>query len=94
VRPGGRVVCLEISHPPHPTFGRLFAFYFGRIVPQLVRLMGGSLDAYTYLPTSAAAFPTAPQVKAIMEDAGWTDVRYTYLTGGVVAVHVGVKPAR
>ena len=92
VRPGGRVVCLEISHPPSPIFGGLFRFYFGQLVPLLGRLVGRSADAYTYLPTSASAFASAPRLKAIMEDAGWEDVRYTYLTGGVVACHVGVKP--
>jgi demethylmenaquinone methyltransferase / 2-methoxy-6-polyprenyl-1,4-benzoquinol methylase len=94
VRPGGRVVCLEISHPPGLVFGSLFRLYFGRIVPFLGRIVGRSFDAYTYLPTSAVAFPNAPTLKAIMEDVGWTDVRYTYLTGGVVAVHVGIKPER
>jgi demethylmenaquinone methyltransferase/2-methoxy-6-polyprenyl-1,4-benzoquinol methylase len=92
-RPGGRVVCLEISHPPGPIFGALFSFYFGRMVPVLGRIVGRSFDAYTYLPTSATAFPRAPRLKAIMEEAGWGDVRYTYLTGGVVAVHVGTKPS-
>jgi demethylmenaquinone methyltransferase/2-methoxy-6-polyprenyl-1,4-benzoquinol methylase len=93
VRPGGRVVCLEISHPPGTVFGHLFTLYFGRIVPLLGSFVGRSHDAYSYLPTSALAFPTAPRLKALMEDVGWTDVRYTYLAGGVVAVHVGVKPA-
>ena len=92
VRPGGRVVCLEISHPPSQLFGALFAFYFGRLVPLLGRLVGRSADAYTYLPTSASAFVGAPRLKALMEAAGWEDVRYTYLTGGVVACHVGIKP--
>lgn len=92
VRPGGRVVCLEISHPPGALFGGLFTLYFSRIVPLLGRLVGRSSDAYTYLPTSATVFPRAPRLKAIMEEVGWTDVRYTYLTGGVVAVHVGIKP--
>jgi demethylmenaquinone methyltransferase/2-methoxy-6-polyprenyl-1,4-benzoquinol methylase len=92
VRPGGRVVCLEISHPPGAVFGALFRLYFGRFVPLLGRVVGLSLDAYTYLPRSAKAFPRAPQLKAIMEEAGWSDVRYTYLTGGVVAVHEGTNP--
>jgi demethylmenaquinone methyltransferase/2-methoxy-6-polyprenyl-1,4-benzoquinol methylase len=94
VRPGGRVVCLEISHPPGAIFGRLFTLYFGRVVPLLGQLIGRSRDAYSYLPTSVLAFPRAPHFRAIIEDAGWTDVRYTYLTGGVVAVHVATKPRR
>ena len=105
VRPGGRVVCLEISHPPGALFGGLFQFYFGRLVPLLGRVVGAinrdrslpadssAADAYSYLPTSVTAFPRAPHLKTIMEEAGWTDVRYTYLTGGVVACHVAVKPA-
>jgi demethylmenaquinone methyltransferase/2-methoxy-6-polyprenyl-1,4-benzoquinol methylase len=92
VRPGGRAVCLEISHPPGALFGRLFALYFGRLVPLLGQLVGRSRDAYSYLPTSVLTFPRAPHLKTVMEEAGWTDVRYTYLSGGVVAVHVATKP--
>lgn len=92
VKPGGRVVCLEISHPPGVLFGGLFSLYFGRFVPLMGRIVGRSFDAYSYLPTSVTAFPRPPRLKAIMEEAGWRDVRYFYLTGGVVAVHVGSKP--
>jgi demethylmenaquinone methyltransferase/2-methoxy-6-polyprenyl-1,4-benzoquinol methylase len=93
VKPGGRVVCLEISHPPGALFGGLFGLYFGRLVPLLGRVVGRSFDAYSYLPTSVTAFPRPPRLRAIMEEAGWGEVRYYYLTGGVVAVHVGTKPA-
>jgi demethylmenaquinone methyltransferase / 2-methoxy-6-polyprenyl-1,4-benzoquinol methylase len=93
VKPSGRVVCLEISHPPGALFGGLFSLYFGRFVPLLGRVVGRSLDAYSYLPTSVMAFPRPPRLKAIMEESGWRDVRYYYLTGGVVAVHVGFKPS-
>ena len=48
---------------------------------------------YSYLPSSVTVFPNAPALKRIMEAAGWRDVRYYYLLGGVVAVHVGTKPA-
>jgi demethylmenaquinone methyltransferase/2-methoxy-6-polyprenyl-1,4-benzoquinol methylase len=93
VKPGGRVVCLEISHPPGALFGGLFSLYFGRFVPLMGRVIGRSFDAYSYLPTSVVAFPRPPRLKAIMEESGWRDVRYYYLTGGVVAVHVGTKPS-
>ncbi len=76
-RPGGRVACLEISHPYNPVFSALFDFYF---------------DAYSYLPSSVTVFPNAPALKRIIESAGWRDVRYYYLLGGVVAVHVATKP--
>lgn len=91
VRPGGRMACLEISHPRNPVFSALFDLYFGRIVPILGSLVGRAFDAYSYLPTSVTAFPNAPRLKRIIESAGWTDVRYYYLLGGVVAVHVATK---
>jgi demethylmenaquinone methyltransferase/2-methoxy-6-polyprenyl-1,4-benzoquinol methylase len=91
-RPGGRVVCLEVSHPPSALFGALSRLYFDGVVPLLGRVVGRSADAYSYLPTSATAFATAPRLQTLMEEVGWTDVRYTYLAGGVVAVHVGAKP--
>jgi demethylmenaquinone methyltransferase / 2-methoxy-6-polyprenyl-1,4-benzoquinol methylase len=93
VRPGGQVVCLEMSHPYNPLFGTAFHLYFDQIVPLLGKFFGRAFDAYSYLPTSVSAFPDAPALKALMEAAGWTDVRYFYRVGGVVAVHVGTKPA-
>ncbi|HUY79248.1 MAG TPA: class I SAM-dependent methyltransferase [Ktedonobacterales bacterium] len=94
VRPGGRVVCLEISHPYNPVFSAAFHLYFDRIVPLLGKLIGKSFDAYSYLPSSVVVHPNAPTLKRIMEAAGLEDVRYYYLTGGVVAVHVGSVGAK
>lgn len=92
-RPGGHVVCLEMSHPYNPLFAAGFHLYFDRIVPLLGRLIGRSAEAYSYLPTSVTTFPDAPALKRIMEDAGWCDVRYWYRAGGAVAVHIGTRPA-
>jgi len=91
LRPGGRFVCLEITHPPSPFFGGLFHLYFDRLIPLIGKLVGKSFESYNYLHQSLATFPRAPQLKATMEAAGFANVRYTYLTLGVVAVHVGVK---
>lgn len=91
-RPGGRVVCLEMSHPYNPVFNWGFHLYFDRLVPLLGKLIGKSFDAYSYLPSSVVSHPDAPALKRIMEEAGWRDVRYYYLMGGVVAVHVGENP--
>lgn len=92
-RPGGRVVCLEMSHPYNPIFNWGFHLYFDRIVPLIGKLVGKSSDAYSYLPSSVVSHPDAPSLKRVMEGAGWRDVRYYYLLGGVVAVHVGTNPA-
>ena len=92
VKPGGRMACLEMSHPYNPVFGAVFNLYFQHLVPLLGRLVGKALDAYSYLPTSVNSFPDAPRLKAIMEEAGWRDVRYYYRLGGAVAIHTATKP--
>src|SRR5438128_1958713 len=92
VRPGGRVVCLEISHPPGRIFGALFHFYFYKLPPLIGMIIGKAFEEYNYLPNSLTTFPDAPTLKAIMEEVGWSDVRFYRLSRGIVAVHVGTKP--
>src|SRR3989440_12845808 len=93
VRPGGRVVCLEISHPPGKIFGALFYFYFYKLAPLFGTILGKAFEEYNYLPNSLTTFPKAPRLKTIMEEVGWSDVRFYRLNGGIVAVHVGTKLA-
>jgi len=92
VRPGGRVACLEISHPPGRILGPLFHFYFYRLAPLFGSVIGKAIEEYHYLPQSLTSFPDAFALKTLMEEAGWSDVRFYSLTGGIVAVHVGTKP--
>lgn len=92
VRPGCRVVCLEISHPPGKIFGSLFHFYFYKVAPLFGTILGKAVEEYNYLPNSLTTFPNAPGLKAIMEEVGWDDVRFYRLNGGIVAIHVGTKP--
>ncbi len=91
VKPGGRVVCLEISHPPGPIFGGLFNLYFYRLAPLFGTILGKAFEEYNYLPHSLTTFPGAEELKQIMEEVGWQEVRFHRLSGGVVAVHVGTK---
>jgi demethylmenaquinone methyltransferase/2-methoxy-6-polyprenyl-1,4-benzoquinol methylase len=91
VRPGGRVVCLEISHPPGKIFGSLFHFYFYRLAPLFGTVIGKAFEEYNYLPHSLTHFPDAPTLQTMMEKVGWHDVRFYRLNGGIVAVHVGTK---
>ena len=91
VRPGGRVVCLEISHPPGRIFGALFYFYFYKLAPLFGTIIGKAFEEYNYLPHSLTSFPDAPTLQAIMEEVGWSEVHFYRLTGGIVAVHVGTK---
>jgi demethylmenaquinone methyltransferase/2-methoxy-6-polyprenyl-1,4-benzoquinol methylase len=94
VKPGGRVVCLEISHPPGKIFGTLFHFYFYQLAPLFGTIIGKAFEEYNYLPHSLTTFPDAPRLKAIMEEAGWSDVHFYRLNGGIVAIHVGTKPKK
>ncbi len=91
VRPGGRVVCLEISHPPGKMFGSLFHFYFYRLAPLFGTIIGKAFEEYNYLPHSLTHFPDAPTLKRTMQEVGWSDVRFYRLNGGIVAIHVGTK---
>ena len=91
LRPGGRLVCLEITHPPSAAFDRLFRVFFYGFVPWLGGVISGEPAAYRYLPNSLTHFPTAPRLAKMLRDAGFANVRYRYLGFGAVAVHVAVK---
>ena len=94
VRPGGTVVCLELSLPRWRTYARLYHAAFRRVAPVVGALIAGRAGAYRYLPDSLDAFPSAEQLAATMRAAGLTDVAYRRLTTGVVAVHRGRVPPR
>ncbi|MBO9371251.1 MAG: ubiquinone/menaquinone biosynthesis methyltransferase [Chloroflexi bacterium] len=91
VRPGGRVVCLEMAWPRHSLFRPLFHMYFGGIVPVLGWVLTGHLDAYRYLPRSVQAFLPPEGLSATMEAVGLRSVRYRLLMMGTVTLHVGIK---
>lgn len=87
VRPGGRVVVLEITTPQR--LRALHALWFDRVVPRLGGLIGGDRAAYGYLPASAKRFPTPPKLAALMTQTGLTDVSWRAFMGGIVALHHG-----
>jgi demethylmenaquinone methyltransferase / 2-methoxy-6-polyprenyl-1,4-benzoquinol methylase len=88
VRPGGRVVVLEITTPTRPPLSTFYRVWFDRLVP----LMGRFDDAYTYLPNSVKRFPGPRDLAGRLAGAGLSDVRYVLTAGGIIALHVGVKP--
>ncbi|HZO58989.1 MAG TPA: bifunctional demethylmenaquinone methyltransferase/2-methoxy-6-polyprenyl-1,4-benzoquinol methylase UbiE [Solirubrobacterales bacterium] len=92
VRPGGRVVILEITTPQRPPLSWFFAVWFDRIVP-LLGTAAGDRDAYTYLPSSVRRFPPAHELAALMHEVGLRDVRYLLLAGGIIAIHSGTVAA-
>jgi demethylmenaquinone methyltransferase / 2-methoxy-6-polyprenyl-1,4-benzoquinol methylase len=89
-RPGGRVVCLEITQPGIPVFKQFYALWFRRVVPVLGGLAAGDSAAYTYLPESVLRFPGPEELKRLMEQAGLRNVRYEILAGGIIALHHAV----
>ena len=88
VRPGGRVVVLEITTPQRPPLSTFFGLWFDRIVPALGRLAGDP-EAYSYLPSSVKRFPGPAALAAAMERAGLTRLRWVLTAGGIIALHHG-----
>lgn len=89
VKPGGRVACMEITHPQTPVFKQAFQVYFYKMVPAIGGVIAGDPKAYSYLPNSLTAFPPAEPLKRIMQEVGYRDVRYRLLAMGTMAIHVG-----
>jgi demethylmenaquinone methyltransferase/2-methoxy-6-polyprenyl-1,4-benzoquinol methylase len=92
VRPGGRVLCLEIARP-RSRLARFMRWWFDRVVPLLGRIAGQG-GAYGYLVRSVQAYPSPERIAEIMTEAGLVDVRWEGLTGGIVTLHEGVVPSR
>jgi demethylmenaquinone methyltransferase/2-methoxy-6-polyprenyl-1,4-benzoquinol methylase len=90
VKPGGRVVVLEITTPRRPPLSTFYSLWFDRVVPLIGRLTGES-EAYTYLPNSVKRFPAPEGLAAAMERAGLSDIHWVLTAGGIIALHVGTK---
>lgn len=91
VRPGGRVVVLEITAPRRPPLSTFFRMWFDSAIPALGRLVDS--QAYSYLPSSVRRFPGPEELAADMWRVGLRDIRYVVTAGGIIALHVGMVPA-
>jgi demethylmenaquinone methyltransferase/2-methoxy-6-polyprenyl-1,4-benzoquinol methylase len=91
LKPGGRMVCLEVSHPRQVVISRIYWWYFFKVVPVLGGIISGQRDAYTYLPESAQAFLTPEELAARMTNVGFDLVSFRRLMLGAVAIHIGTK---
>ena len=91
VRPGGRIVVLEMSPLPPSRFASMFDWYFRTIVPIVGGVLTGDRSAYEYLPDSVAAFPDQDRLMRMMLNAGCSRVRIVSLGFGTVALHIGER---
>ncbi|MBM3739574.1 MAG: bifunctional demethylmenaquinone methyltransferase/2-methoxy-6-polyprenyl-1,4-benzoquinol methylase UbiE [Acidobacteria bacterium] len=91
LEPGGTAAILEFSTPPNTWFRRVYEFYSMRVLPRIGAAMSPAPEAYRYLPESVRKFPSADELAAEMRRSGFREVRFTRMTFGIVALHIGVK---
>ena len=92
LKPGGRVAVLEFSQPRAPVLRSLFRIYFTKLLPLFGGWISGSKSAYEYLPDSVSRFPNQEKLAAMMKAAGFGEVSYQNLSGGIAALHLGTRP--
>jgi len=91
LKPGGRLLVLEFSKPQHDWLNKAYDFYSFNILPNVGQIVANDKESYQYLSESIRMHPDQDTLKAMMEDAGFDQVQYTNLTGGIVALHKGFK---
>lgn len=91
LKPGGRLLVLEFSKPVHPVLERIYDTYSFRVLPLMGQLVANDPDSYRYLAESIRQHPDQDTLLGMMEDAGFVSCEYHNMTGGIVAVHKGIK---
>ncbi|MGB7364661.1 MAG: demethylmenaquinone methyltransferase [Rhodococcus sp. (in: high G+C Gram-positive bacteria)] len=92
VRPGGRLVVCEFSTPVFSAFRTVYMEYLMKALPAVARSVSSNPDAYVYLAESIRAWPNQEELARRMNSAGWTNVQWRNLTGGIVTLHSATKP--
>jgi demethylmenaquinone methyltransferase/2-methoxy-6-polyprenyl-1,4-benzoquinol methylase len=92
-RPGGRLVVCEFSHPTWAPLRTVYVEYLMRALPRVARLVSSEPEAYVYLAESIRAWPDQRGLAALVQEAGWSDVGWRDLSGGIVALHRATRPA-
>jgi demethylmenaquinone methyltransferase/2-methoxy-6-polyprenyl-1,4-benzoquinol methylase len=90
LRPGGRLVILEITRPQRQPLAGFYSLWFDRVVP-VIGTIAGDADAYTYLPDSVRTFPEPEELAGMIDAAGFERIRWLLLAGGIIAIHSGIK---
>ncbi len=92
LKPGGRLVCLDMTQPPSGIVGALYKLYFYRLLPPLAGVLSGDRAAYRYLPNSLVGFPDAAALAGLLAGIGLVEVQVRKVGCGTVAMHTAVKP--
>ncbi len=90
--PGGRLLVLEFSKPKNALFSKLYDSYSFNVLPKLGKLFANDADSYQYLAESIRMHPDQQTLLGMMDEAGFANTDFQNLTGGIVAVHRGIKP--
>jgi demethylmenaquinone methyltransferase / 2-methoxy-6-polyprenyl-1,4-benzoquinol methylase len=90
LRPGGRVAILEITRPQREPLSTFYSLWFDRMVPVL-GAVAGDQDAYSYLPESVRSFPEPEALAALIDGAGFNEIRWLLLAGGIIAIHSATR---
>ncbi|MDY6798161.1 MAG: bifunctional demethylmenaquinone methyltransferase/2-methoxy-6-polyprenyl-1,4-benzoquinol methylase UbiE [Pseudomonadota bacterium] len=92
LKPGGKLMVLEFSKPTNPLLSKAYDMYSFNALPLMGQLIAGDSNSYQYLAESIRMHPDQETLKGMMEEAGLVNCKYHNMTGGVVALHVGIKP--
>lgn len=92
LKPGGRLLILEFTKPQNPVVEKAYDFYSFKILPTMGQIIAQDSDSYRYLAESIRMHPDQETLKGMMETAGFSQTKYYNMTGGIVALHTGIKP--
>jgi demethylmenaquinone methyltransferase/2-methoxy-6-polyprenyl-1,4-benzoquinol methylase len=92
LKPGGKLLVLEFSKPPNTLLSKIYDGYSFNILPKLGKLFANDADSYQYLAESIRMHPDQETLQGMMDNAGFANTDYHNMTGGIVALHRGVKP--
>ncbi|BBB28300.1 bifunctional demethylmenaquinone methyltransferase/2-methoxy-6-polyprenyl-1,4-benzoquinol methylase UbiE [Neptunomonas japonica] len=92
LKPGGKVMILEFSKTDNPALTKMYDFYSFNILPKIGQLIAGDSESYKYLAESIRMHPDQETLKSMMQDAGLANCKFQNMTGGIVALHTGIKP--
>ena len=91
LKPGGKLLVLEFSHPPYPLLNQLYDLYSFHVIPKMGEIIAHDRESYQYLVESIRMHPNQETLKTMLQEAGFEEVEYFNLSGGIVALHKGYK---